>query len=133
MSKRFDTVPQRGRAVRFGSGIVVFIVMAGFGCERPQGETETATSDDPVIAALNRIPHHPHRSVCSEVMPAGHVRCFARVRTNENAAIMNFATPQGFGPADLTAAYNLPSTGGAGITVAIVDAFDNPNAESDLA
>jgi subtilase family serine protease len=41
--------------------------------------------------------------------------------------------PPGYGPADLRAAYNLPATGGTGQTVAIVDAGDDPNAESDLA
>ena len=40
----------------------------------------------------------------------------------------------GYGPPDLQAAYNLPSsTNGAGQIVAIVDPFDNPNAASDLA
>lgn len=43
------------------------------------------------------------------------------------------AAPRGFGPADLRGAYDLPSDGGAGKTIAIVDAFDNPNAEADLA
>jgi subtilase family serine protease len=42
--------------------------------------------------------------------------------------------PSGYGPADLQSAYKLPSsTAGAGQTVAIVDAFDDPTAESDLA
>jgi subtilase family serine protease len=42
--------------------------------------------------------------------------------------------PAGYGPADLQSAYNLPSaTGGNGQTVAIVDAYDDPNAASDLA
>jgi subtilase family serine protease len=42
--------------------------------------------------------------------------------------------PSGYGPAALQAAYNLPSgTNGAGKTIAIVDAFDDPNAEADLA
>ena len=40
----------------------------------------------------------------------------------------------GYSPADLRSAYNLPSeSAGSGQTVAIVDAFDDPNAESDLA
>jgi hypothetical protein len=40
----------------------------------------------------------------------------------------------GYDPADLRSAYALPSeTAGAGQTVAIVDAFDDPNAEADLA
>ncbi len=39
----------------------------------------------------------------------------------------------GYSPADLRAAYALPSaSAGSGETVAIVDAFDDPNAESDL-
>jgi len=43
------------------------------------------------------------------------------------------ATPSGLFPADLQSAYKLPSaTAGAGRTVAIVDAFDDPAAESDL-
>jgi hypothetical protein len=37
-----------------------------------------------------------------------------------------------YGPADLVSAYDIPS-GGAGVTVALVDAQDDPNAESDLA
>ena len=42
-------------------------------------------------------------------------------------------TPSGYGPADLASAYNLPTTGGAGQTIGIVDFGDDPNAESDLA
>ncbi|MBM9505557.1 S53 family peptidase [Actinacidiphila acididurans] len=42
-------------------------------------------------------------------------------------------TPSGYGPADLRAAYGLPATGAAGTTIAVVDAYDDPNAESDLA
>ncbi|MFI9783637.1 S8 family serine peptidase [Kitasatospora sp. NPDC051984] len=39
---------------------------------------------------------------------------------------------EGYGPADLLAAYGLPADGGEGATVAIIDAYDNPNAEADL-
>ena len=43
------------------------------------------------------------------------------------------SSPGGYNPPDLQAAYNLPSsTAGSGQTVAIVDAYDDPNAESDL-
>ncbi|HEY3482469.1 MAG TPA: hypothetical protein VGL02_26560, partial [Streptomyces sp.] len=43
------------------------------------------------------------------------------------------ATPSGYGPADLQSAYKLPSgTNGAGQTVAIVDANNDPTAEADL-
>jgi subtilase family serine protease len=45
-------------------------------------------------------------------------------------------TPGGYGPADLQTAYNLTpysKNNGTGITVAIVDAYDDPRAASDLA
>lgn len=44
------------------------------------------------------------------------------------------ATPQGYGPADLQAAYNVAQAASAvsGATVAIVDAYDDPTAEADL-
>ena len=42
------------------------------------------------------------------------------------------ATPSGYGPSDLLSAYNLPAGGGAGQTVAIVDAYNDPNAEADM-
>jgi len=62
--------------------------------------------------------------------------CLALVRTNVAArtGIIPNATPSGYGPADLQSAYALPSSGaGSGQTVAIVDAQDDPNAETDLA
>ena len=43
------------------------------------------------------------------------------------------ATPSGFGPADLRSAYTPPANGGAGQTVAIVDAYNDPNAAADMA
>ena len=69
------------------------------------------------------------RPVCGAV-PVGHARCFSY--TNGNAAPLA-SGPSGYGPADLQSAYALPSsTAGSGQTVAIVDAFDDPIAESDL-
>src|ERR671934_498640 len=68
------------------------------------------------------------RPVCGAV-PIGYARCFSLVKGNAAAS-----GPSGYGPADLQSAYKLPSaTAGAGQTVAIVDAFDDPTAESDLA
>lgn len=43
----------------------------------------------------------------------------------------NATVPVGLSPAVIKAIYNLPSTGGNG-TIAIVDAYDDPNIESDL-
>ena len=48
---------------------------------------------------------------------------------------VHYTTPvSGYGPPNLQAAYNLPSTtNGSGQTVAIVDAYNDPEAASDLA
>ncbi|MBV8366453.1 MAG: peptidase S8 [Candidatus Eremiobacteraeota bacterium] len=78
----------------------------------------------------NRIGSGPARRVCGYAGP-GQMRCMAWKRTD---ATLSPAVASGYGPADLQAAYSLPSnSNGIGQTVAIVDAFDDPKAESDLA
>jgi N-acetylneuraminic acid mutarotase len=72
---------------------------------------------------------------CADPKP-GEFACFALRRTDVAAhkGVQPLATtPAGFGPGDLRSAYALPADGGAGQTVAIVDAYDDPNAEADLA
>jgi subtilase family serine protease len=59
--------------------------------------------------------------------------CFALVRTDLSGADASTAKPQGLGADDLIKAYEIPSSGGEGVTVAIVDAHDDPSAEADLA
>jgi subtilase family serine protease len=73
---------------------------------------------------------------CNTAQPAGKARCFALYRSARAAAgkvSPAVVQPAGYGPADLAAAYKLPTSAGRGQTVAIVDAFDDPNAEADLA
>ncbi|MGW3174561.1 hypothetical protein [Streptomyces sp. NPDC001153] len=79
-------------------------------------------------------PHVKH--LCAHATTPGHVACLAEARTDvvQHLTVSPDATPSGYGPSDLQSAYNLPSsTAGSGRTVAIVDAMDDPNAESDLA
>jgi hypothetical protein len=77
---------------------------------------------------------HPTTPVCRAPRRADEMACLAMVRDDVTGpkGLQRQDAPAGFGPADLVDAYNLPSAG-AGQTVAIVDAFDNPNAEADLA
>ena len=78
--------------------------------------------------------HASSRAVCPGPAPAVSARCHALVVTDARGNPAASSTPSGLAPADLQAAYNLPSaSAGAGQTVAIVDAFDDPKAESDLA
>src|SRR5207302_412830 len=71
--------------------------------------------------------------LCTSSDVPGVMACHAHVRTDANGNVSPLATPQGYGPADLQSAYKLNTAGGAGATIAIVDAQDDPNAESDLA
>jgi subtilase family serine protease len=76
-------------------------------------------------------PGHSHKRVCPA--PTGRVAaCHAEVVTNASGAPAVTATPAGYGPADLASAYAIPAGGGTGQTIAIVDAYDDPTAESDL-
>ena len=72
-----------------------------------------------------------HAKVCPSAAPA-EARCHSLVRVDNLGAPMATSGPTGYNPADLVSAYNLGS-GGAGQTIAIVDAFDDAKAESDLA
>ncbi len=75
------------------------------------------------------------RRACPVPTDRGRMACLSLVRTNVTAhrGIIPNVTPSGYGPPDLQSAYALPSaSAGSGQTVAIVDAQDDPNAESDL-
>jgi len=72
------------------------------------------------------------RAACGGPAPAGFARCIALVRTDTAGASLA-SLSSAYAPADLQAAYALPSsTGGHGQTVAIVDAMNDPTALADL-
>jgi Putative Ig domain len=80
------------------------------------------------------------RHACSAPSRPGRMTCLALERTGTpqeaRAALHPDTAPTGvgYGPSDLRSAYHLPSaTAGAGQTVAVVDAYNDPNAASDLA
>ena len=87
-------------------------------------------------------------AACGAFAP-GRARCTSYVLTASGAAAAgldaparavqsaaNALPPPGYGPADLQSAYGLTAAaknGGSNAVIAIVDAFDNPRAEQDLA
>ena len=73
-----------------------------------------------------------HAKVCPSAEP-GTARCHSLVRVDAAGQPQPSVTPSGYVPTDLQSAYKLSPTGGAGRVIAIVDAYDDPNAESDLA
>jgi len=78
-------------------------------------------------------PSHVARA-CAVPTKAHTMNCLALRRTDiaQSRAVGAAVSPAGFLPADLINAYKLPASSTTA-TVAIVDAFDDPNAESDLA
>ena len=76
-------------------------------------------------------------AVCPPPAP-GYAQCLALRRTDVAAQPALTASPMigtpPYGPADIKSAYALPGgSAGSGLTVAVVDAFDLPTAEADLA
>jgi len=75
-----------------------------------------------------------HRPVCGAV-PVRVARCHSEVVINATGAPLATPGPDGYGPADLQSAYGLTAqaaSAGGTQTIAIVDAYDDPNAEADL-
>jgi subtilase family serine protease len=85
------------------------------------------------------------KRACDAPQPGDNVTCYALVRTDIGGApgsptyqaaqqATPASAPSGYGPTQLRAAYDLPSTtGGTGQTVALVESGDYPTAEADLA
>jgi subtilase family serine protease len=96
-----------------------------------------AHAAQPTATAANTQSSH----ACSAVITVGKESCFALKRDGihaESASVSPDAIPSGYGygPSQLQSAYNLTSASaadGAGRTVALVDAYDDPTAASDLA
>jgi hypothetical protein len=81
-----------------------------------------------------------YRRACAYTAVPGQNSCMTLIRTNvaqhAQAALGPDAAPSGdgYGPSSLQSAYSLPSsTAGSGETVAVVDAYNDPDAASDLA
>src|SRR5262249_38321861 len=89
----------------------------------------TLTDQQADEEALGAVRPVPYKNLGDAAGP-GEMRCHAKIVTAPNGEVVPMANPQGLGPADLQSAYALPTSGGNGKTVAIVDAYDAPNAEA---
>jgi subtilase family serine protease len=102
----------------------LWFVMA-MGCGGPSLDN----SEEPLGAGASAA-QSDHQPACPGPAAPDTTRCHARVRNDAGGT----STPTGLSPADLQSAYALPSaTAGVNRTVAIVDAYDYPEAEADLA
>jgi subtilase family serine protease len=129
--------------MRFQPIAAVTLVTALTACNGALNSVPAGTASTPLAPSAA---HHPTAAelglwprpgpavrVCADV-PSGYARCQAWIRTDIKGKVRP-DTPSGYAPGDLQTAYNLTSysaTNGSGVTVAIVDAYDDPNAASDL-
>ena len=118
------------KAFRFFVFAVLGTIFAG--CGDSNGPPVAATPNDGVN----------YKAACDQLSPGENDVCFALVRTDVGGApaavgrigTRSHSTPVGYGPAQLQAAYALPSaTAGNGQTVALVESGDYPSAAADLA
>ncbi len=96
------------------------------------GRTGKATAQADKSAAQ----HYTDAGCNTASLKANYASCFAMVYTaikNKIAATPDQPPPTALGPSDIQSAYKLPANAGQGQTVAIVDAYGDSTAESDLA
>ncbi|NUQ20113.1 MAG: peptidase S8 [Gemmatimonadaceae bacterium] len=90
-----------------------------------------AAAPNASVSSTGQAMQFLHARVCPGAV-VGTARCHSWVRVDAKGAPMATTTPSGYGPADLTSAYSIAANSGAGQTIAIVDAYDDPNAENDV-
>lgn len=115
---------------RLRRGLVIMILSTG--CGAP-GSSPPETGF--AAAALSAIRPVPHAPACTDAPPRGFARCHARVHATPEGRAETSPAPTGYGPNQIRPAYALPvgTATTAELTVAVVDAFDDPTAEADLA
>ncbi|OLE20801.1 MAG: hypothetical protein AUG49_23740 [Catenulispora sp. 13_1_20CM_3_70_7] len=126
--------------LRTGYALVGVLALGTLGAAAPAQASPASAAGQATVTANTAAANTTTPSavnVCDQNVAPHHAACLALRRTdklaNTGMAIAPNALPSGLGRGDLLSAYNLPSSGGSGQTVAIVDAQDDPNAESDLA
>jgi subtilase family serine protease len=92
-----------------------------------------------VTAPTHHTATQDFRRACAATTRPGMMFCMTLIRTgvrqHTEASLSNKQpTSDGYGPSDLQSAYNLPSsTAGSGESVAVVDAYNDPDAVSNVA
>lgn len=113
---------KRLSAIFFTIGLLVAVVFF----VNPHTSNAQGQPDSLPTAALDHMP------VCPPGPAEDFVRCHARVVVNEKGNPFATTGPVGYGPDQLSGAYNLYNASSSGRILAIVDAYDHPNIKSDL-
>ncbi|MCZ0988395.1 S53 family peptidase [Streptomyces diastatochromogenes] len=129
--------PGRWRRIGSAAAATAALLLAGFG---------TATHADAAAPSSSKVTWTSACSTpakgqmaCKALRVTGGITAFQQAKAKADGVTpkaADAATPSGYGPSDLQSAYGLTSAAaskGSGETIAIVDAYDDPNAEADLA
>ncbi|MFF4506443.1 peptidase S8 [Streptomyces sp. NPDC001401] len=116
------------------------LLLTGFGTAvQADAAGQTASTKATWTATPCATPQHKGELACNSYRVTGSLTAFQKqqaAKTGVTPKAADATTPSGYGPTDLQAAYGLTSAAsanGSGETIAIVDAYNDPNAESDLA
>ncbi|MEW2624302.1 S53 family peptidase [Streptomyces sp. NPDC048106] len=127
--------PGRRRRIGTAFAATAALALAGLGTA-VQADAATAA---PAKATWTKTPcatpKHQGELTCNSLRVTGGLTAFQKQQAADGIT-PKAATPSGYGPSDLQSAYGLTSAAaskGAGETIAIVDAYNDPNAEADLA
>jgi subtilase family serine protease len=112
----------------------IAVVLLVVGLASCAGQPKEPTPEE-VASSLLSLKNYDSEDVCPEAERGpGRARCMARRLKLPTGGVRPHTTvPSGFSPKQLQGIYQLDPTRGNGVTVAIVSAMDDPNAESDLA
>lgn len=95
--------------------------------------TVTAAALLALPAAAGAVPPpQAQRPVCPGPVGLDAARCHAHVVTDSKGTPQAATVPKGYGPAQFRGAYGLPGSASTAQTIAIVDAYDDPNIAGDL-
>ncbi|MER6330803.1 S53 family peptidase [Streptomyces sp. NPDC001034] len=142
------------RRIGSAAAAATALALAGFGAAAQADAATPHKVSARTIATQVAKAHVQYTNACATSPKKGYAACDALRVTGGTTAFMEkqaaikgvapktispdatSSTPTGYGPSDLQSAYGLTSAAsskGSGETVAIVDAYNDPNAEADLA
>ena len=113
-------------------GITTIVALAA--CSDLPTPTAAPTAPELSASGTGAAMKALHARVCPGAA-VGAARCHSWVTVDASGTPLATSGPSGYGPADLQSAYALAAASaanGAGATIAIVDAYDDPKAEADL-
>lgn len=107
-------------------------IVAGLAACSPESDSVSEEDSTEASSAINA--HASPVAICPRSAGGPSARCHAQASVNgQGNPLVTPSFSGGLTPADLQSAYSLPSgNAGAGVTVAVVDAYDHPYAEADL-